>query len=135
MLYENMKDMPKSKELQAKVDEYERDPRVIKRRKERDDRKRVAIKAIRDAGMFVNLQSSNMVIDVICEDIEVKYRDGIWTMKIDGKDMTDQLVGMRVVGRMYNFPSIMPTFRPKARSNLNTDEKPIKNAKARRKNS
>lgn len=110
--------------MREKIEEYEKRPEVVQRRKERDERKVAAVEKIREAGMVVNFQASNIVLDVVCENVEVIYRDGRWALKIDGNDITDQLVGIRITGAMYNFPVITPSLKPKGRTNINTDEKP-----------
>ena len=96
--------------------------KVIDHREQRTNERNEAINKLRQLGFKVNVTSSGIRIEVIVDDIDVSFKDGEWSVVIDGEDWTERIVNVQIVGRPFQFPTITPTFTTQIPININSDQ-------------
>lgn len=81
-----------------------------------------AIRTLQSLGGRVSVMASGTKIEIIVDDIEVTFKDGEWKVVIDGEDWTERIVNLQVIGKPFQFPSIVPVITTQIPININSDE-------------
>ncbi|MDQ7785755.1 MAG: hypothetical protein RDU20_22935 [Desulfomonilaceae bacterium] len=76
--------------------------RIIERR---NQIRREAIEKLRESGLILVAQASDIKIQVIADRVEWSYIDGTLTYVIDGTDISDAVRGLNVQIRPGDFPT------------------------------